>query len=421
MEAEVRTLCDKRRMRVRPGDMVLLAPPEAREGVITSGAIHPPEAREGVITSGGKAAWVSRQTNEARTILANLPPPPPGGAEVGVELGVVLMTKRPLELSTWLEYHHKGLGIRRFYIQVEDTPQLTSLLCAPPWDRLVVPCFVNGTSRDYFGQMQRQAAHITAVLPRARADGVTHLLHIDDDELLYCPSGVAALIAQLAAAPASCPDVHLCNLEALLPGDACASPFQEATVFSHYPTRYLSYTNGKSIGCLDEQSLRPQGPHHFRTERDKGGRGSPITYPLGPETACVLHYESGTYAQWQRKYLELAARHGTDPYYGTDPEVYARVPFAFYRASMLAAAAILTARATADGTPEAEAMVSVAESEALSAARQLWSEHKLAPKGLPPPSTEPRVLSEGLTILDPFVTVGLAPRPSPRRGESSQK
>ena len=118
MEAEVRTLCDKRRMRVRPGDMVLLAPPEAREGVITSGAIHPPEAREGVITSGGKAAWVSRQTNEARTILANLPPPPPGGAEVGVELGVVLMTKRPLELSTWLEYYHRGLGIRHFYIQV---------------------------------------------------------------------------------------------------------------------------------------------------------------------------------------------------------------------------------------------------------------------------------------------------------------
>ena len=88
---------------------------------------------------------------------------------------------------------------------------------------------------------------------------------------------------------------------------------------------------------------------------------------------------------------------------------------------MLAAAAILTARATADGTPEAEAMVSVAESEALSAARQLWSEHKLAPKGLPPPSTEPRVLSEGLTILDPFVTVGLAPRPSPRPAESIQK
>ena len=316
MEAEVRTLCDKRRMRVRPGDMVLLAAPE------------------GVTASGDKAAWVSRQTNEARTILAKLPPPPPSGAvdsgtggqlaaevtaeieveaevevelgseiemeveiEVKVELGVVLMTKRPLELSTWLEYHHKGLGIRHFYIQVEDTPQLASLLCAPPWDSLVVPRFVNGTSRDYFGQMQRQAAHITAVLPRARADGVTHLLHIDDDELLYCPSGVAALLADLAAAPASRPDVHLCNLEALLPGDACASPFKEATVFSHYPTRYLSYTNGKSIGCLDEQSLRPQGPHHFRTERDKGGRGSPITYPLGPETACVLHYESGTYAQ----------------------------------------------------------------------------------------------------------------------------
>ena len=50
------------------------------------------------------------------------------GAELGVELGVVLMTKKPLELSTWLEYHHRALGIRRFYIQVySQWPRLLGL------------------------------------------------------------------------------------------------------------------------------------------------------------------------------------------------------------------------------------------------------------------------------------------------------
>ena len=115
---------------------------------------------------------------------------------------------------------------------------------------------------------------------------------------------------------------------------------------------------------------------------------------------------------------------------------------------MLAASAILTARATkevlrtkgsllplsttadgtADGTADAKGLVSVAEpegrttdaeamvsaeAEALAAARQLWSDHKLAPKGLPPPNRAPRVLSGGLTILNPFVSVGLSPGGEP--------
>jgi len=199
----------------------------------------------------------------------------------------VTMTKKPLDLATWLEYHHSRLRIRRFYIKVEDTPELAALFAQPPWDELVAPFFDNHTQRDYFAQMDRQSAHISAVLPLARADGLTHLLHIDDDELLYCSMGVDALLAQLAAAPHSRPDCHLCNIEALLPGDACASPFREAAVFRHFPTQYVSYTNGKSIGRLEEPTLRAHGPHHFRTAAAAGGNNSPVTFPIGPRSpAC---------------------------------------------------------------------------------------------------------------------------------------
>ena len=38
---------------------------------------------------------------------------------------------------------------------------------------------------------------------------------------------------------------------------------------------------------------------------------------------------------------------------------------------------------------------------------------KLAPEGLPPPNRAPRVLSDGLTILNPFVSVGLSPGGEP--------
>ena len=105
---------------MQPGDAVLLGAPETKEGVVDSG---------------GEGRGVRMQTREARHNLGPEITAEIGaeitaeiGVELGVELGVVLMTKRPLELSTWLEYHHRGLGIRRFYIQVYSLwPRLLGL------------------------------------------------------------------------------------------------------------------------------------------------------------------------------------------------------------------------------------------------------------------------------------------------------
>ena len=85
-----------------------------------------------------------------------------------------------------------------------------------------------------------------------------------------------------------------------------------------------------------------------------------------------------------------------------DPDVYSRVPFAFYRSSMLAASAILHARATRDAA---------AEAEATAVAHQLWCEHKLAPAALPAPASKPRVLSNGITVLSPFLAPELHASP----------
>ena len=140
--------------------------------------------------------------------------------------------------------------------------------------------------------MDRQSGHIASVIPRARAAGLTHLLHIDDDELVYCPSGPRALLAELASAPAGKPDVHLCNVEALLDSTDCSSPFLEARAFRHFPTRYCSYTNGKSFGKLSDAGLQAHGPHHFRCAAGAGGALSPFTHAVPPHVGVVLHYES---------------------------------------------------------------------------------------------------------------------------------
>ena len=98
----------------------------------------------------------------AAALEAKAPPsavPPPA-------IGIVTMTKNPIAFGTWLAYHHDHCGVCKFYVRVEDTPDLMTLLNTAPWDDLVEVDYASGR-RDYFVQMDRQNAHIERVLPRA--------------------------------------------------------------------------------------------------------------------------------------------------------------------------------------------------------------------------------------------------------------
>jgi len=305
-----------------------------------------------------------------------------------VRLGLVSMLKKPAHVETWLTYYRDVIGIERFFLKVEDTPELEPFFSQEPWCQLVDVSFESGTHRDYFTQMDRQSSHMVCSVPKARECGLTHLLHVDDDELIYCSAGVDVLRAELARASPSQPDLHMLNIEALYPSEACNNPFKETTVFRHFPTKYCSYTNGKSFGRLDADGLRSHGPHHFRCSNGAGGSKSAVTHMIPPWVATVLHYESASFRKWRRKFVELAARHGDDE------KVFARVPFTFYKQSILAALRILESEADPEKLRQAEV-----------AALELWREYKLAPSGLPPPiSGKPQILPGGLTVLSPWLT-----------------
>ncbi|KAJ1452917.1 hypothetical protein M885DRAFT_525590 [Pelagophyceae sp. CCMP2097] len=238
-------------------------------------------------------------------------------------LGLVTMTKRPLDLDHWLAYHFHVVGVRKFFIQVEDSPEVAALLLAPPWNEFVDVTFVSKTARDYFVQMDRQAVHVAASLPRAKAADIDWLIHVDDDELLFCPHGAPAFWATLALAPAHVHDVHVANLEALAPG-GCAHPFATCTRFIAATSRFTSYTNGKSIGRVAAPGLRAHGPHHFRSSAP----GNAQTLNLDAACCVVLHYESCTFERWRRKFGDLAKQHGGDA------AVLEKLPFPFYRDSL---------------------------------------------------------------------------------------
>mmetsp|Transcript_21426 Transcript_21426/g.67265 ORF Transcript_21426/g.67265 Transcript_21426/m.67265 type:complete len:366 (-) Transcript_21426:39-1136(-) len=246
-------------------------------------------------------------------------------AEVSAEerprMGIVVMTKKPLDFEQWLAYHREMVGVSRFFVQCEDSPELAQLVCFPPWNECVEATFVAKTQRDYFVQMDRQATHIASVVPRARAAGIEWLLHIDDDELLYCPRGPGTLWAALRTAPPGVCDLHVQNVEALAPDASCEAPFASCATFIVSTSRFASYTNGKSFGRVARAGLRAHGPHHFRAD---GGESA----DLPPPCAVVLHYESCTFDRWSRKFRDLADRHGDDP------DVVAKLPFPFYRESL---------------------------------------------------------------------------------------
>jgi len=184
----------------------------------------------------------------------------PDCAANGVRIGIVCMVKAPRHIETWLEWYHERIGVERFYIYIDCTPQLAAIFNQQPWAECVLPTYNDfARQRNYFGLRDRQVQHINATIPRARAVGLTHLLHIDDDELLYCHRGVGALRAELAAATTV--SVHLHNLEALYPSAECADPFRETCAFRHRPPAFAAYSNGKSFGALRFSRLAPHGAH----------------------------------------------------------------------------------------------------------------------------------------------------------------
>ena len=219
---------------------------------------------------GPTMAPLSAVTDHASTTAAaagvaapNVPAATP--APEGTRLAIVSTMKRPPNLLTWLRYHREHCGVGRFYLRLEASPELKGPLGEPPWDEAVRCTFAEPRAKaDVDATMQRQQQFVDSAIAQARAEGyATHVLHIDDDELLYCHRGMASLHQLLAATPPRAFDLHMHNLEAV---HACAEaedPFVSACAFRHQRTQYGAYSNGKSIGALAHAALHSNGVHHF--------------------------------------------------------------------------------------------------------------------------------------------------------------
>lgn len=226
-------------------------------------------------------------------------------------LGIVVMTKTPLGFHTWLA-HHRRTGVEHFFVRVENTPELCAALRYAPDVTLQDSVGV----QSYSSQMERQTRHVIDSIPTSRKMGLTHLLHIDDDELLFCPNGTDWFYSHLCASNASC--LRLNNMEAVYESSTCVDPFQTTTRFRKRPWEFGAYANGKSIGNLSDPELSTEGPHTFT--------GS--IKDLDSHVAVVLHYESACFERWKSKF-EAYARDG-----GLDACQRQAIPFPFFCESL---------------------------------------------------------------------------------------
>ena len=131
---------------------------------------------------------------------------------------------------------------------------------------------------------------------RGQKDGLSHLMTIDDDELLFCPAGCAALHAALAAAPE--PVLVLHNLEALAPAAdqlvtdwrarGVASFFGRSVAFRHNTSSYAGYRHGKAVGAL-RRGLKPAGCCRFSRRQVGPSNPSPVHAQIHSHALARAH------------------------------------------------------------------------------------------------------------------------------------
>ena len=249
------------------------------------------------------------------------------GALKPVRLGVACMTKQPVSFERWLQYHSEALKVERFWLRIEDTPELETLLGSLAWKDKCSVSYHTKTTRSWVGQTERQADHVKVAIADARRRGLTHLLHIDDDELLYLPGGLRAFQRELGRAPSGYCNLHALTLEALVPRDedallclegedSATCPFARCRAFRHRRSTFSAYGSsavaaGKSFGALSCPSLMPVSPHHFSASLFNSAANGHCagTLILPCHLAVVLHFESCCFARWRLKFTDYARHH----------------------------------------------------------------------------------------------------------------
>jgi hypothetical protein len=228
----------------------------------------------------------------------------------GQKIGIVSMMKNPKNIETWLE-RHRNIGIERFYIRLEDTPDLVKYLESQP--DVVLDISKSNGLNEYTEKQNRQGVMVDKALAKARDDGIDWLIHIDADEI------VSGDLSEITNLPETTRTFWMQNIEAL---------------YSHVPTKDDNcFVAKKFHNCANEScAAYANGKSGGRTTPDVSSFGchrmrSSLKHDDAPKVNLfVEHYESCDFEQYKEKYIGLS-KEDTDN----------NIPFPYYNESISAA------------------------------------------------------------------------------------
>lgn len=228
---------------------------------------------------------------------------------------IAACVKQPVNFKFWLDYHLNQCGVSKIFLRIQDTPELQDLIDL--YSQEVEAVFVDSGksyANDYYKLQNFQIDFVNGIVNKLKADNplsYTHLIHIDDDELIYFPSGPEAFWDELQAFPGfGCYSIQ--NIEACY-----ERPFNNlftAQYFCIESTEYVAYANGKSIASLNE-NVELLGPHRFSGKQ----------HDLDPGNIVILHYESHDFDNWFQKFKAYSINNALD---------VDEIPFEFFRQSI---------------------------------------------------------------------------------------
>ena len=220
-------------------------------------------------------------------------------------VAIVSCIKNPKNIETWLKLH-RDMGISRFYIRLEDTPELVDYLRSQSDVRLTVGD--SNSVDEYSDLMSRQSEMVDTSIGLCKKDGIDWLIHIDCDEVL---NGNLGEIKNLSSDVGT---FWMQNYEAKynkIPSES-DNCFKSSKFINCHSGLCASYANGKGGGRVDVSESN--GPHRFKSNLKE----------VKLKSLIVRHYESCDFNQYIAKYKRLA-----------NSDV-SSIPFPYYKESILA-------------------------------------------------------------------------------------
>jgi hypothetical protein len=228
---------------------------------------------------------------------------PPSGN--GKKVAIALCIKNPKNIETWLKLH-RDFGISRFYIRLEDTPELVEYLKAQSDVNLIVGD--SNSVDEYVDLMSRQSKMVDTSIELCKKDGIDWLIHIDCDEVLE------GNLEEIQNLPNNVGTFWMQNYEVKydkIPSetDSC---FMGSKFVDCSKGLCASYANGKGGGRVGVSLSN--GPHRFKSNLKE----------VKLRSVIVKHFESCDFDQYIAKYKRLAKSNVSE------------IPFPYYKESILA-------------------------------------------------------------------------------------